>query len=107
MVSRKIEAFGLVTCILLGIADFLQIFWLIWLTIEQFKTGFGYGTNMEILALVPMLMNALALPVAVLGVIYCAVGARGRARRAVYFTAISLLSTLLLQVGLIQLFIWY
>ena len=106
MKSKGLTVYGVISAILLGVANLFQIFWLIWLTVEQCKTGFGYGTDMEILALIPMLMNLFAIPAAVIGGVFLLLHCWKRSTKPLYLTNLSLLCALILQVGLIELFIW-
>ena len=48
----KMSFYGFITALLLSVANLLQILWFVWLTVEQVKTGFGFGTNMDIVAII-------------------------------------------------------
>ncbi len=65
--------FGIITFISLLLADLLHGIWTVWIVIEQVKTGWGYGTDMDILALVPWIVELVCLPAVILGIIYLAV----------------------------------
>lgn len=60
---------AIVLCILM-IGNLVNLPWFVWLTIEQIETGWGYSTDMEIMALLPIAVGFLSLPVLLVALIY-------------------------------------
>ena len=58
--------FGAILICALVIANLVNLPWTFWLVIEQFETGWGYGTNMEMMVLLPLAVEFLCLPVVLL-----------------------------------------
>lgn len=96
---------GIIAAVLASLANLCHLVPTLTLVIEQARTGFGFGTNLEIGVLYPWLVELLLLPVLVYGAVYLIVCRR--AGRALYFTNAALISLILLQYVLTNLFIFY
>ena len=105
--TKSLTPFGIVTIVLLSMSNLQHLLWTLWLIAEQVKTGWGYGTNMEMLALLPIFMNILAIPAILAAVVYLFLHLWWTSRRGVWITGLALLGTLALQIGLIWLFLLY
>lgn len=105
--SKKLTVYGIVAIVLSSLANLLHPFWVLWLTMEQIKTGWGYGTNMEMLALMPIFGILLSIPAILAAVVYVFLHVRWRSAKGIWIASLTLLGTLLLQIGLIWLFLFY
>ncbi len=103
----KMSFYGFITALLLSVANLLQILWFVWLAVEQFKTGFGFGTNMEIMAIMPMFTAVASIPFGVNAVVYLVMCLRKKSEKWVTVLNAVLFAALIAQIGLIQLFILY
>ncbi len=98
--SVTMDGLSVLLTALLGAANLTHLLFTIWLITEQIETGWGYGTNIEMMALLPWMIEALAMPV-LLGTLIYEIAAwrrqyRSRLRRAVtMLTAVALLQFLL------------
>ena len=100
----KRKALGIVTLVLLAIANAANLLWTIWTGVEQIETGWGYGTNMDILALVPWGVQICCVPIAILSIVYLLIARN--TRKKLYAANAILLGALLLQCALTNLWIW-
>ena len=75
MNNKKINIFSIIMIILLVLINLAHLLWTVWLTIEQVKTGFGFGTNMELGVLYPWLTEILSYPVIITEIIYIIISA--------------------------------
>ncbi len=103
----KMSFYGFITALLLSVANLLQILWFVWLTVEQVKTGFGFGTNMDIMAIMPMFTAVVSIPFGVNAAVYLVMCLRKKSEKWVTILNAVLFAALIAQIGLIQLFIWY
>ena len=94
-------------CVFLAMGNICQVFWTVLLTSEQIKTGWGYGTNLEIAVIVPILTSMLCVPVLLAGLIYFILHAFRRSGKGICIANIALYAALLLQSVLIYLFMWF
>lgn len=49
---------GWILTALLAGTNAVHLLWTVWLTVEQVRTGWGYGTSMELAVLMPWLLIA-------------------------------------------------
>ena len=109
--------FGAILICALIIANLVNLPWTFWLVVEQLETGWGYGTNMEMMALLPWALEFLCVPVIIAALIYvilCFVPriksrylrAEQPDNRKVFIINISILVLLILQILITNLFIW-
>ncbi len=101
------KAFGWLTAPLLGLANLIQLFWTVWLTEEQIRTGWGYPTNLELAVLYPWITQLLLLPVVIGAGILLLYAAIKRNRGVILWVDLGLWLLLLLQYGVTDLFIFF
>ena len=76
------------------------------LTVEQIKTGWGYGTDMEMLALLPWMTELLSAPVLLAGVVYGILSIFFRHEKRLMVTNALLFALAAAQIGLTNLFLF-
>ena len=101
--NNAVTIYGVVTIYLLFIANLLNIIWTIWLTIEQIKTGWGYGTNLEIGVLWPWTTELLCIPLIIVGIVYFIIHFFNYSYKKIYIVNVVLFSILLLEFQLLLL----
>lgn len=106
--EKKFDALGLITVILQSLLNLLHYPWFAWLLSEQIKTGWGYGTDIEMAFLFPFFLQIFFFfPTAIvaLGLIVF----RIIKRNSIPFLIAnaSLFAAFALQVALFYLFVWY
>ncbi len=106
MKDKKQSAFGIIMIYLLAVANGFNLLWTWWLVKEQMQTGWGYGTNMDILVLVPWIIQLACVPVVIAAITYFITAVLKRIKGKVLIANIVLFSSLLIQSVLIHLFIW-
>ena len=108
MRSSGMNVFGIISAILLSVFNLLCIIWTVALTSEQIGTGWGYGTGLEILAVLPMLISMAAISAVLLGALYILFSLilKKISKPQITLNTV-LLSALIIQITLINLFIWY
>ena len=107
MKNRKMHIFGIALIYLLSVTNSFNIPWTYWLVKEQCITGWGNGTNMDILVLVPWIVQIACIPVAVAALAYFILSYVLRSDKKVIVTNIILFAALCVQSLFINLFIWY
>lgn len=105
--NNAVTIYGVVTIYLLFIANLLNIIWTIWLTIEQIKTGWGYGTNLEIGVLWPWTTELLCIPLIIVGIVYFIIHFFNCSYKKIFIVNVVLFSILLFQYFITNLFIWF
>ena len=106
--NTKMTVFGIISAIMSAIFNLMLAIWTYTLVAEQINTGWGFGTNLEILALVPMLLSLISVSALTVGAIYILfTWLLKSGSKPVFITATSLFGVLAVQVVLINLFIWY
>ena len=70
MNQRKNNAFGIVALIILSFCFFANLSLFIPMFVEQIKTGFGYGTDIEMGSLIVWLFNGLSLVPLSVGIVF-------------------------------------
>lgn len=68
--KKTLDNFAIVMVIALAAVNLLQLLWTVWLTLEQIKTGWGWGTGIEMLAIMLWLTELVCLPFLLVAVIY-------------------------------------
>jgi len=105
--KRSADNFGSGMLAALATANVLNLIWTIWLTVEQVKTGWGFGTNMELGVLWPWLTQVICVPVLVASIIYFVMCAfQDHTPRTKWINA-GLFALVLVQYGIVNLFIWF
>ncbi len=107
MNNKKINIFSIIMIILLVLINLAHLLWTVWLTIEQVKTGFGFGTNMELGVLYPWLTEILSSPVIITEIIYIIISIFKKPKKSLLVTNICLFGAVILQYLITNLFIWY
>ena len=85
--------------VFLVISNLFLIGWTIILTIEEIETGFGYGTNYEMMTLIPIIKQIICFPIVIISIIYFI---KYRDRRNIILFVL-----LILQYILLNLFMFY
>ena len=109
--------FAAILLCVLGITNLVNLPWFVWLTIEQIETGWGFSTNMEMLALLPLGIEFLSLPVILLATIYVVLSlvpaikqnylnSERPDNRKMFKANLILLIVLCLQIVITNVFIW-
>lgn len=62
--------FGVISAIALAAFDVICGVWATVITIEQINTGWGHGTDLELVALVPIMMALISLSALIVGALY-------------------------------------
>lgn len=105
--NKAITVYGIIVIYLLSIGNLLHLFWTIWLTIEQIKTGWLYGTNLELGVLFPWLVELLCSPLLIAGIVYFVLHMLKPSNKNICIANIALFSLLVLQFFITNLFIWF
>lgn len=101
------SVFSVITTISLIIANIFHILFTILIIIEEIQTGIGYTTNLEILVILPWIIEiVICLPVIVLAIVSFCVSSKNNIKR-INIINISLFTFLLLQLIIFNIFIWY
>ena len=59
--------FGIVSLVLAVWGNLGHLLFTVWVSAEQLKTGWGYGTDMEMAVLMPWLVEVLCIPAFIIG----------------------------------------
>lgn len=105
--SDSMNVFGVFTCLFLLAANLLHIIWTVWLLSEQMKTGWGYGTNMEMAVLYPWMCELLSLPVIIAGIVYFVLSVWKRSEKWITISTVILFVLYLAQIFITNLFIFF
>ena len=104
--SKTSNVIGIISTILLGIANVCNLFFTICLLIEQIETGWGFSTNYEMLVLVPWMIEIVCFPVIVLAIVYFILNIFKKSKHGLFVANVVLFSLLLCQYLLTNLFIF-
>lgn len=105
--NNAVTVYGVVSIYVLFIANLLNIIWTIWLTVEQIKTGWGFGTNLEIGVLLPWTVEILCIPLIIVGIVYFIIHFFKPSYIKIFIVNVVLFSILLFQYFITNLFIWF
>lgn len=105
--NSGMNIFGVANIILLAHVNPILAFWTYWLTAEQIETGWGFSTNMEMLVLLPWLIQLLCLPALIAAVVYLVMSAFLRHKKGILIANIVLFACAVAQLIVTNLFIWY
>ena len=107
------EVMGVIGIVVLVIANLINLPWSFWLVTEQLETGWGYGTNVEMMALLIWMVEFVSIPAVIFAITYFILynidkrSQKPLETKSKVFTAnVVLLSFLVLQIGITNLFIW-
>ncbi len=98
--------FGVVSAVWLGICQLLHLPCTVAMAAEQWKTGWGFGTNMDLAVLYPWMVEVLSLPAALCAAVFLILSLRRRPGRDLVILNAAMLAALLLQGLLTNLFMW-
>ncbi|MBO5090443.1 MAG: hypothetical protein J6C27_05990 [Clostridia bacterium] len=105
--NKKMNVFSIIMIVLLILVNLAHLIWTFGLVSEQIKTGFGFGTNMEIGVLYPWITEILCSPVLISAIVYLIISIFKRPNKNLLISNIALFSTILLQYIITNLFIWF
>lgn len=105
--KKKMDTFAVVMLVALCQANLCFVLWTVWLTLEQIRTGWGGGTGMEMLALLPWMTELACVPVLLAGVVYGILSFFRKQNKGLLIANILLFVALLTQIVLINLFLFY
>ena len=103
--SPNNKAYCIVCSFLLIMANIFFLLWTIILINEQIKTGWGYGTNLEMLVLAPIMVFICSIPAIVMELIFLPLSYFYRVTKRQFITNIISFLILVLQISLIYTFI--
>jgi hypothetical protein len=102
--SEGMIVFGAIVTLLLSLVNLSHVLWTWWLVSEQIKTGWGYGTNIFTLGLVPMVIQRLSIPVLLAALLFFVLACFNRHRKSILIVNLCLFVASLLQFGIFWLF---
>ena len=105
--SVVLQVFGLVMLIALILSNLANLLFTVALTIEQIGSPWGSGTNMEMLVLMPFMIELLCLPILAAGIVYFVLHAFRSSHKGILIANISTYALLISQYVLTHLFIWF
>lgn len=107
------EVMGIIGIVVLGIANLVNVPWTLWLVTEQLETGWGYGTNIEMMALMVWMVEFVSIPAAIFAIVYFVLYRIDRrsekplkTKNKIVIANVVLLVCFVLQIGITNLFIW-
>ena len=100
MKESKTTIFGILLLPALSLVNLSHLLWTFWLTVEQIKTGWGYGTNISTLGLVPMVIQRLSIPVLLAALLFFVLACFNRRRKSILIVNLCLFVAALLQFGI-------
>lgn len=101
------NVFGVILLVMLVLVNLSHLLWTGWLIAEQIETGWGNGTKMEMLVLLPWLTELLCTPAMVAGVVYLILSCFIRHKNEILMADVVLFACAAVQFGLTNLFIWF
>lgn len=105
---RSGSVFGIVMIVALAWINLLHLPWSIWLVLEQINTGWGGGTDIEMLALAPWTVELLSIPFLLAEIVFLLLFAfRSHSVTGIRTANVCLFAGALLQFGITNLFMWY
>ena len=99
--------FGGITLVSAFFGNLAHSLFTLWVVIEQMKTGWGYGTDMEMAVLAPWFVELLCIPVLTAGAVFFLVNIKQRAPKGIVTANAVLYGMLALQIGVFNLFIHF
>lgn len=103
---HAMNVFGVISIVMLVLVNLGHLIWTVWLIVEQIQTGWGYGTNIELAALLPWLTELLCIPAIVTAVVYLVLSCFFRHKKGILIANILLFTCAMLQFGVTNLFMW-
>lgn len=105
--SLKCSAFGAAINVVTVIANLVHLPFTLLLVFEQIKTGWGYGTDIEMFALYPWLIEFLSLPVLIAGIVFLILSIFIRPKRSVLILGAISTGLLIAQYVILNLFLFF
>lgn len=105
--TKGSNIFGIILIVALSWGNLLHLLWTIWLTVEQIRTGWGGGTGIEMLALMPWAIEWIFAPFLLAEIVYLVLSAYLPSVKGIKIANVCLFATILLQYGLFNLFLFY
>ena len=105
--SNGMNVFGAIVCQLLAIANFVHALFTWGICAEQIKTGWGYGTNWEMGALLPWFVELLSVPLILAGIVFLTMNLWKRSEKVIFVLCAIFLACEVLQIILMNLFLFY
>lgn len=103
--SNAATVFGIIVTALSVVANAVHLPWLIWLSVEQIQTGWGFGTWMELAVLWPWMIEFILSPILIAGIAFLIFAIFRRPKKGVLISSAVLTGLLFLQFFLLNLFI--
>ncbi len=103
--SPNNKGYSIVCSFLLILSNIFFLFWTIVLIEEQIRTGLGYGTNLELLVLIPIILFILIIPIIIMELVFLSLSYFFRVTKKQFVVNIISFLILILQIVLIFLFI--
>lgn len=97
--------FGIVSLVLAVWGNLGHLLFTVWVSAEQLKTGWGYGTDMEMAVLMPWLVEVLCIPAFIIGATFLVLSLKKPVSRVLRRWCVGLYAVLLLQIVLTNFFI--
>ena len=104
---KGMNVFGVITGMLMVGVNLVHAVWTYWLIAEQIETGWGYSTNMEMLVLLPWMIELICAPVLLTGVVYFIMSCFKRHEKIILVSNIVLFSLAVAQYLVMNLFIFF
>lgn len=104
--SEGMIVFGAIVTLLLSLVNLSHVLWTWWLVSEQIKTGWGFGTNIEMAVLYPWMTELLCVPALTAAVVYLIMSCFKRHSKLLLTLNILLLVCAVAQFTVTNLFIW-
>ncbi len=101
-----VELLGVISVVLLSGINLAHLLFTVGITMEQIKTGWGFGTNWDLLALMPWLLESAGVAVMILALVFLLLSRKKRLLRNWRIGCGVLLGVFFLQTALTNLFFW-
>ena len=105
--STGMNIFGAIVCQFLAIANFVHAFFTWAICAEQIKTGWGYGTNWEMGALLPWMVEFLSFPIIFAAIVFLLMNIWKKSLKVIFVLCSVFLACEVLQIILLNLFLIY
>lgn len=102
--NERINVFGAIMITPLALVNLCHLGWTYWLVAEQIRTGWGFGTNMEMMMLAPWMTELLSMPVLIAEVVFLVLACFKRPHRGLLIANIALFTSAAIQFFLTNFF---
>jgi hypothetical protein len=107
MKESKTTILGILLLPALGLVNLSHLLWTIWLTVEQIETGWGYGTGISTLGIVPLMTQMFSAPALLAAILFFILACFHHHRKGVLIANICLFLSALLQFGIFHFFAYH